>query len=181
MEQWRDLPGYNGRYQASDQGRVRNRHGRILSAAHRANRNGKIGAWGYTLTHPVTGPRTMSIGQAVALSWLPNPNGYRVIRYLNRNCKDARPENLQWVETSGKGLFRTRNDSRIILKLDAYNKIQGVYYSVAETARMNDCKDQDVHGALKQNTRLYQHRYFYADEYLPALHTVAVAFRDEFY
>ena len=31
MENWRDIPGYEGRYQASDQGRVRNNGGEVLS------------------------------------------------------------------------------------------------------------------------------------------------------
>ena len=30
MEIWKDIPGYDGKYQASSLGRVRNRKGRIL-------------------------------------------------------------------------------------------------------------------------------------------------------
>lgn len=180
-EQWRDLPGYEGRYQASDRGRVRNRHRRILVKCPRSNRDGRVGSWGYSLMHPVHGIKCISCGQAVARTWLPNPEGHRVVRYLNRNCRDARLENLQWVANSRKDLPIIRVDSRMVIRLDKFNKIQGVFYSVAEAARSTGILHQKIAQAIHQNSRLHEHRYFYAEEYMPALETVALAFRDDIY
>lgn len=35
MEQWKDIVGYEGLYQVSDEGRIRNRHGKLLNPRNR--------------------------------------------------------------------------------------------------------------------------------------------------
>jgi len=50
-ETWKDVPGYDGWYQASDQGRVRSWHGRGNNQAYRAPRRREPRILGETWTH----------------------------------------------------------------------------------------------------------------------------------
>lgn len=49
-EQWKDVPGYEGAYQVSDEGRVRNAAGRVLAANEQNS--------GYLIVHLYSGSRT---------------------------------------------------------------------------------------------------------------------------
>ena len=93
LEIWRDIPGYEGKYQVSDSGRVKNTgRNKILS--------GSI-ARGYrqfTLTSEGTG-KTFRASQLVAMAFLGHiPNGnISVVDHINGDRADNRVENLQIV------------------------------------------------------------------------------------
>lgn len=95
-EEWREVPGYEGRYEVSSMGRVRSWH----SLARR----------GYDFPKPLAiqtdkagYKRTAFAGKhhylhrLVALAWLgPIPEGHEV-HHSNKNRGDNRPENLEIV------------------------------------------------------------------------------------
>lgn len=104
-EEWRDIPGYEGRYQVSDQGRVRSvdRYvkcgqggrgtrlvkGRVLRPA----RQRKDPHLFVTLGHKATGSCVHSL---VALTFIgPRPDGYDV-RHLDGDPLNNRAENLEY-------------------------------------------------------------------------------------
>lgn len=96
-EQWRDVQGYEGLYQVSDLGRVRNKRQRILSA----HLNGS----GYVQTTLSKGGRREYplVHRLIALAFVPNPEGKPQINHKNGTKTDNRPDNLEWC-TMGENL-----------------------------------------------------------------------------
>lgn len=93
MAEWRDIPGYEGLYQVSDQGEVRGRH------RYRALIMQKNGYLGLSLLNRGE-RRTWLAHQLVALAFLgPRPEGADV-RHLNGQCLDNRLANLTYGSRS---------------------------------------------------------------------------------
>jgi hypothetical protein len=106
-EEWRDIPEYKGRYQASSHGRIRSvarivracnlrywRPSRILSARP---------VFGYpTVTVCVGGKRKqLLVHRAVCAAFHgPAPSGKRVVAHADGSRTNNRPENLRWATYS---------------------------------------------------------------------------------
>ena len=100
-EEWRDIPGYEGRYQASSLGRIRGP--RCVNRPFK-NRNGYMVA---TLFKDGEKIRT-GVHRLVAVAFIPNTEGKPQINHINGDKLDNRPENLEWVTCSENNLHRRR-------------------------------------------------------------------------
>ena len=99
MEEWKDIPGWEGLYQVSSEGRVRSldrevpcgkltrmSEGRVLSLSE-GGRYNTITLQGKTLT----------IHRLVAGAFIPNTEGKPTIDHISRDKKDNRVCNLRWA------------------------------------------------------------------------------------
>ena len=96
-EIWKDIPGYEGHYQASDLGRIRSIKKEpyiILKTDFQKN--------GYERTYTwVKGKKkTLLIHRAVAKAFVPNPNGLNEINHIDENKANNKASNLQWCTHS---------------------------------------------------------------------------------
>lgn len=112
-EIWGDVPGFEGFYQASDQGRIRSldrpypngtatRKGRILSPT--------PDSWAYPQVPMGTGngrPQTRKVHRIVALTFLSKPDGDVQVNHKNGIKHDNRLVNLEWV-TRAENLRHSR-------------------------------------------------------------------------
>lgn len=94
-EIWRDVPNYEGLYQVSNTGKVRNaRSGRVLKP-HRQGSGylqtmlSKDGSRSHPLVHRI-----------VASAFIPNPEQKPQINHKNGDKSDNRSENLEWCTMS---------------------------------------------------------------------------------
>lgn len=128
MEIWKDIKGYEGLYQVSNQGRVKSLE------------RYKIGRFGikYRVNEKIIIPhqdkygyirvgiykdgveRTIRIHKLVAEVFIPNPNNYTEINHIDEDKTNNRVENLEWCSRS----YNVRYGSR----LDKVSKaLQGHY------------------------------------------------------
>lgn len=95
MEQWKDVPGFEGRYQVSDQGRVRNVKGRVLKP--------QLVNSGYHVVHLVPAPRSRKIAlvhRLVALAFLPSDPDRSHVNHKDFDRLNNWATNLEWVTPS---------------------------------------------------------------------------------
>ena len=110
MEEWRDIPGYEGIYQASNIGRIRSVPGkitsnkrfgrriwktRVLKPKFQKRKNGRVDARVHLYKDGAN--RTWLVARLVGLTWCPGFSKDMTINHINGNPSDNRVENLEWV------------------------------------------------------------------------------------
>ena len=88
-EVWKDILGYEGIYQVSNLGRIKNSKGRILTTKTTGNYN-------HILLCKNGKRENFTIHKLVAMAFVPNPNNYKEINHINENARDNRASNLEW-------------------------------------------------------------------------------------
>lgn len=177
-EVWKDIPGYEGRYQVSDMGRVKSL-ARVVRCADEGkgsrlvparmvrlsvNSNGYLRA--PLRENNITFHRL--VHRLVACAFLPKPTARNVVNHKNGDRTDNRLCNLEWVTTS-------ENLRHSIYTLDSgpgYAK-KGVvclttnvrYASVSEAARATGCDTTTISACCKGKRRqTHGLRWAYAEE-----------------
>lgn len=91
---WKDVIGFEGLYEVSNEGFVRNSKGLILKPV-----NHNTGYTGQSLS--INGVQKFYLGhRIVAEAFLPNPNNYRYVNHRNGNKRDNNVNNLEWCTQS---------------------------------------------------------------------------------
>lgn len=96
MAQWKEIPGYDGKYEVSTYGNVRcvnyRKSGKSQNMKLSLSRHNY-----YMVTLRQHGKNVnRSVHRLVAITWIPNPNNLPEIDHINSNPSDNRLENLKW-------------------------------------------------------------------------------------
>ena len=96
IEEWRDIKGYEGKYQVSNLGRVK-------SLNYNHTKKEKIlsdypNTYGYLYVNLYKNGKgkPFYIHKLVAQAFIDNPNNYREINHKDENKQNNRVENLEW-------------------------------------------------------------------------------------
>ncbi len=112
MENWRDIPGYESIYQASDQGRIRTCEGKVT-----ANKAFQRRVWKQRVLRQKVQKRNAStryadarvdlwkdgrkktflVSRLVAMTWCEGYADYLTVDHKDGNTLNNRADNLQWV------------------------------------------------------------------------------------
>ena len=91
MEEWRAVPGYEGLYEVSNKGNVRNVRRNTLLRLTKTN-NGYIRVFLYK-----NGIKTnLSVHRLVAKTFLPNPDNLPIINHKDEDKTNNNVDNLEW-------------------------------------------------------------------------------------
>ena len=91
--EWRDIPGYEGLYQASNTGEIRNKR-KVLSQFLNNNGYKRVN---FTIKGIKTKPL---VHRLIALAFVENPNNYTDVNHKD-NCRtNNNSDNLEWVNHS---------------------------------------------------------------------------------
>ena len=171
MEEWKDIKGYEGRYQVSNLGRVKslnyNRTNRekILSL----NKHNKNGYYSVQLSKSNVCKRFL-VHRLVAESFIDNPNNYKEVNHKDENKSNNCVSNLEWCDrkynvnygTTKERMIETqkRNGKNKGSKNPASRKVQCIttgrrfnsikeateYYYIDRHYIINNCKDNSKYG-----------------------------------
>ena len=119
-ELWKDINNYEGFYQVSNLGRVRNKSLKILKD--RIDKDGYIKAMLY---RPGQKPVNFFVHRIVATNFIENNNELPQVNHINSNKKDNRAENLEWVSA------RENNSHRNYKRTGMKSRYTGVMWSSA--------------------------------------------------
>ena len=105
IEEWRDIPGYEGYYQVSNLGRVKglsrwiNGNKQGYTTEHILKEGKNKGYCRVTLSVD-TKHKNFSVHRLVAIAFIPNPNNYPQINHKDGNKANNIVTNLEWCNAS---------------------------------------------------------------------------------
>lgn len=141
LNEWRPIPGYGGKYEASFNGEIRRiyktKPPRILSQYEKRNQRGSRKLW-VKLTKDGESGKEVNVAQIVFLSWKgPIPNGM-IVYHKNNLFSDNIATNLELMtrkELGEKTGSKSRKQS--VLKIDESGEVVDAYCSAREAGRQN--------------------------------------------
>lgn len=101
IEQWKDISNYEGVYQISNMGRVRNNKGIVLT-------NKTTGKYNHILLCKNGDRKNFAIHRLVAEAFVPNINNYPIVNHINENSRDNRASNLEWTTYKGNMQYASK-------------------------------------------------------------------------
>lgn len=109
-ERWAAIPGHEGGYEVSDQGRIRSGEGRILSTGPDSS--------GYPQVSLRVGSKkiTRRVHRLVAEAFIPNPDNLPLVRHWDDVKTNNHVENLLWGTQSDNVLDLVRNGGHHLAK-----------------------------------------------------------------
>lgn len=155
-EVWKDIPGYESRYQASTLGRIRSVD-RIVYKSNNTSElyRGKVlklfsstGGYLYvTIADKVNHFTPKRVHRLIALTFIPNPNNLPEINHIDENKTNNCVNNLEWcsrkynhhyghgIENAAKGRRNSPNLSKEVNQYDLDGNYLRSFPSAAEAAR----------------------------------------------
>lgn len=94
MERWLPVSGFEGLYEVSDEGRIRNACGRILRATRNGGRYFHVGLTRDGKQH------VKKVHRLVALAFVPNLQGKPEVNHIDGNNINNAATNLEWVTSA---------------------------------------------------------------------------------
>lgn len=152
-EIWKDIPGYEGYYQASNLGNIKSLDRTISNKRGKYLKKGKIkklkiNKYGYFHIHlDKNGERKwFAVHRLIAITFLKNPNNFPQINHKNEIKTDNRIENLEFCtalfnNTYGTRLKRVSKKNKlkkVVLKYDLNGNFIKKYSSVSEATKKNN-------------------------------------------
>ena len=175
MEEWRDVKGYEGKYQVSNLGNVKslNYHRMGISKV-LTPRKCKTGYLRIGLCKS-SNKKTYNVHKLVAQAFLENPNNLPSINHKDENKENNRADNLEFCTQAYNNAYGTHNErvgkahrnrkdqSKPIIATDANGK-ETYFPSVKEAERLWGVDHSGVCKVLKgKYERMYGYEWRYAE------------------
>lgn len=155
MEEWKEIKGFEGRYEVSSLGRIRSIPPMSKKIRIRKNFVDKDGYEGCLLRSP-NKYNTKKVHRLVAEAFIPNPDAKHEVNHKNGNKKDNRAANLEWASHSEN----QRHKNRVLKKYNGWRppkkvmnqetgEIFGSYIEAAESVGLK--KSCAISNAISRN------------------------------
>lgn len=174
MEEWKDIKGYEGLYQVSNEGRVKRLSGiiprgikgdlpikeRILKCIVHKSKHLYVDLCG----------KSIYVHQLVAEAFIPNPNGYDVVHHKDLNPANNCVENLVWMSKEDHqklhGKINSVLFSKQICQLALDDELIKKWNRMNDAAKALGINQGSISNCCKGKCKTYKKfKWMYADEY----------------
>lgn len=162
MEKWKDIVGYEGMYQVSDNGSVRSidriingkiAHGKILATWFDRKGYEVVGLWKDGVR------KNQRVHRLVAEAFLPNPKRFCEVNHKNESKSENAVSNLEWCDRLynvhfGTGIARMAEyKKRPILQLSKNGEVLKRWDSISAASAELEVDDSCISKAAKGKAR----------------------------
>ena len=188
-EEWRDIPGFEGRYQVSNIGRVKSLPRRVNNHTGTLMVKEKIlkqrpdfkGYMRIDLNDNDGKHRYLGVHRLVAMAFIPNPHNKPQINHIDGIKNHNSVDNLEWVTNSENqkhayrtGLSHTAENAgrpkKAILQIDLEtNEVIQRYECIADAGRKYGNGSTIRRCCIGASHTAYGYKWQFADEYIPRL------------
>ena len=146
-EVWKDIPEFNGQYQASNLGNVKSMHYRKTNTERLLSPFTTCHGYKHVRMSGASGSKLYAVHRLIAKTFLPNPENKREVNHINGIKTDNRVENLEWCSSSANkihaykiGLKRTV----AVLQFDLQGKFIREWNSLIEVQNVLDVQCANI-------------------------------------
>lgn len=175
-EIWKDIDGYNGRYQISNMGRLKSfAQNRDEGKIHTGSKTHK-GYLSSKLYDSDGNSHTYPMHRLVASAFVDNPNGYPQVNHLDEDKTNNRADNLEWCTNDYNVNYGTRtiragesnrccsSTSKPVCSVDADGNVEE-YSSIGDAERLTGIHHGNIVRHLKgRRPSCGGRRWFYKDD-----------------
>ena len=159
-EIWRDIQGFEGLYEVSTKGRVRNiRTGKVLKYV--------IGGMGYpfvNLYKANSKPKHIKVHRLVALAFIDNPDNLPEVNHIDEDKRNNDISNLEWCTASENQKHSAHQKSCRINQLTLDGKLAKVWDSISQIEKELGYKKSTIVDVCRGRQRsAYGFRWEYSD------------------
>ncbi|WP_209121521.1 NUMOD4 domain-containing protein [Alkalihalobacillus sp. BA299] len=141
MEIWKDVKDFEGLYQISNLGRLKNGKGKLIQPAD----NGK-GYLRFNLSKGNRNYKTVYLHRALAEAFIPNPNNLPEVNHKDENKRNNNINNLEWCTVKYNRRYGTRN---IRTGMKHRKKIRGINLNDNSVIEFDSCVEAECNGFNK--------------------------------
>lgn len=165
---WRDIEGYNGVYQVSDCGQVRNANSGIVLRQKLAGSTVKYPV--VVLCNTAAGNKhakkkysRKSVHRLVASAFVPNPDGKPEVNHIDSNPLNNSVGNLEWV-THGENIRHAYKYGNAAKRKKRVIRDDGVeYQSISDAAKAMNYDKSNMSKACREGWRVRGYRFRFFD------------------
>jgi len=152
MEVWKDIQGFEGRYQVSNLGNVKSLNFNNTGKVRLLNNKNLVKGYPFVTLSKNGKYKNYTIHRLVSLAFIQNPSNKPAVNHINGIKTDNRAVNLEWVTQSenmqhalNTGLWKPdvskakqvsqKNQSIKVMQLDENREVVNVFESIATAQR----------------------------------------------
>lgn len=139
-EIWRDIPGYEGKYQVSNTGEVKSLNYRGSGKTKLLKQHCDSKGYKHVSLYKNGKKKVYSVHRLVAMTFIPNPNNLPIINHKDENPSNNNVNNLEGCTYEYNLNYGTRNERASESMCGENNPFYGKHFSEEHKKKMSEAK-----------------------------------------